>query len=417
MSEKALDAIDIISNDRYAERGYPHEEWALLRREAPVWYTERHVDIPFYALTRHEDIVAVSKRPDIFCNGPRLAVFPEFEPPDEGEEIAHHLLNMDPPEHQAYRKLVSNRFTPRGLGRMKKDIEGITGQLLDEMAGDGEEREGDFVELLSAPLPLQVLAELLGVPRDMWRTMFEWTNATIGSADPEYQLPGESAQEAGERARMALFAWFADFARARRKHPRDDIASVLATAKIDGDYLSDFNLLSYYFLVVVAGNETTRNAITGGMQALIENPDQWQKLKRDPSLVESAVEEIVRWVTPVIQFCRTPVEDVEMRGVKVRAGENLCLFYPSANRDEAVFEDPDRFRIDRQPNRHIAFGIGEHFCLGANLARLELRVVFRHLALRLEAIEQTGPIERLRSSFVGGIKRMPVRYRLSPGTV
>lgn len=409
-----LETIDIIGNDRYAERGYPHAEWALLRREAPVWYCDRNVDPPFYALTRHEDIVAVSKRPDVFRNGPRLAVFPEFVAPAEGEQIAHHLLNMDPPDHHAYRKLVSHRFTPRGLDRMSKDIDGITRRLLDEMAGDGGERDGDFVELLSAPLPLQVLAELLGVPRDMWKTMFDWTNATIGSADPEYRLPGESAQETAARARLSLFGYFAEFARERRKHPRDDIASVLASAQIDGAPMGDFNLLSYFFLIVVAGNETTRNAITGGMQALIENPDQWRRLKADPGLVDSAVEEIVRWVTPVIQFCRTPSEDVEIRGVKISAGENLCLFYPSANRDEAVFDAPDSFRIDRQPNRHIAFGIGEHFCLGANLARLELRVVLRHLVLRVESIEQTGPIERLRSSFVGGIKRMPVRYRMKP---
>lgn len=414
MPEPSLETIDIISNDRYAKLGYPHAEWALLRREAPVWYCDRNVDLPFYALTRHEDIVAVSKRPDVFLNRPRLAVFPEFQPPAEGEEIAHHLLNMDPPEHHAYRKLVSHRFTPRGLGRMKKDIDGITRRLLDEMAGDGSEREGDFVERLSAPLPLQVLAELLGVPRDMWKTMFEWTNATIGSADPEYQLPGETPQDAGTRARLSLFGYFAEFARERRRNPKDDIASVLANAEIDGKPMGDFNLLSYFFLVVVAGNETTRNAITGGMQALIAHPDQWQKLRSDPSLVETAVEEIVRWVTPVIQFCRTPTEDVEIRGVKVPAGANLCLFYPSANRDESVFEAPDSFRIDRQPNRHIAFGIGEHFCLGANLARLELRVVLRHLVERLEAIEQTGPIERLRSSFVGGIKRMPVRYKMKP---
>jgi cholest-4-en-3-one 26-monooxygenase len=414
MPGPSLETIDIISNDRYAEQGYPHAEWALLRREAPVWYCDRNIDLPFYALTRHEDIVAVSKRPDLFQNGPRLAVFPEFVAPADGEPVAHHLLNMDPPDHHAYRKLVSHRFTPRGLGRMSKDIDGITRRLLDEMARDGDEHEGDFVELLSAPLPLQVLAELLGVPRDMWKTMFDWTNATIGSSDPEYRLPGESAQEAAARARLSLFGYFAELARDRRKNPRDDIASVLSTAQIDGQPMGDFNLLSYFFLIVVAGNETTRNAITGGMQALIENPDQWRRLKADPALVDTAVEEIVRWVTPVIQFCRTPTEDVEIRGVKVSAGENLCLFYPSANRDEAVFEAPDSFRIDRQPNRHIAFGIGEHFCLGANLARLELRVVLRHLAARIESIEQTGPIERLRSSFVGGIKRMPVRYRIKP---
>ena len=407
-----LDTIDIISDDRYAERGYPHEEWALLRREAPIWLCDRHAGDPFWAVTKHEDIIWLSKQPKRFLSQPRLAVFPELEQPGDDELVAHHLLTMDPPEHGAMRKLVSHRFTPRGLERMTKDIESITKDLVDAMAGDGEEREGDFVELLSAPLPLQVLAELLGVPRDMWQTMFHWTNQTIGSADPEYQQEGEDAQATAERARMALFEYFAELGRKRRANPGDDISSVLANAMFDDQPVDDLRLLSFYFLIVVAGNETTRNAITGGMLALLENPDQWRKLKRNPDLINGAVEEIVRWVTPVIQFCRTPVEDVEIRGQKIRAGENLCLFYPSANRDEDVFEAPSEFRVDRQPNRHIAFGIGEHFCLGANLARLELRVVFRHLVERLEEIELAGKVERLRSSFVGGIKRMPIRYRL-----
>jgi cholest-4-en-3-one 26-monooxygenase len=175
----SLDEIDIISNDRYRQHGYPHAEWAMLRREAPVWLNERHVTIPFWAITRHEDIVALSKQPKMFQNGPRVAVFPKFGPPAEGEAQAHHLLNMDNPEHAPYRLLTSRRFTPRGLGKMKKDIEAITSDLLDSMAGDGEERSGDFVELLSAPLPLQVLAELLGVPKDMWKQMFDWTNQTV----------------------------------------------------------------------------------------------------------------------------------------------------------------------------------------------------------------------------------------------
>ena len=202
--------------------------------------------------------------------------------------------------------------------------------------------------------------------------------------------------------------------RERQADPRDDIVSVIANAKLDGASLPDRELLSYYFLLVVAGNETTRNAMTGGLLALLENPGEWERLRRDPTLIDSAVEEIVRWTTPVIQFCRTAVEEVEMRGKKIRAGDNLCLFYPSANRDEEIFDEPFRFRIDRKPNRHIAFGIGEHFCLGANLARLELRVMFRHLVARLAECELTGPPERLRSSFVGGIKRMPIRYRLEP---
>jgi len=410
----ALDTLDIISNDTYAHNGYPHAEWARLRREDPIHWNERNIKNPFWAVTKHADIVWISKQPERFQNGPRLAAFPEFVPPDQEEALVRHLLNMDPPDHARFRRLASHRFTPRGLERMRRDIELITTDLVDAMMGDGGVREGDFVELLSAPLPLQVLAELLGVPREMWPTMFDWTNRVIGSADPEYQQEGQDAFATAQAARLQLFAYFAEMARKRRAEPTDDIVSVIANAEIEGSSLPERELLSYYFLLVVAGNETTRNAMTGGLLALLENPDQWQRLRRDPSLVDSAVEEIVRWTTPVIQFCRTPVEDVEIRGKKIRAGDNLCLFYPSANRDEEVFDDPFAFRIDRRPNRHIAFGIGEHFCLGANLARLELRVMFRHLVARLAECELTGRPERLRSSFVGGIKRMPIRYRLAP---
>jgi len=412
MSGLSLDTIDIISNESYAEHGYPHAAWTLLRREAPVWWNTRHVVNPFWAVTRHQDILEISKQPELFHNGPRLAVFPEFNPPADDERVLRHLLNMDPPDHAAYRKLVSHRFTPRGLGRMTSDIEEIARQLLDAMAGDGRERTGDFVQLLSAPLPLNVLAELLGVPRDMWRTLFQWTNEIAGAADPEYQRDGEGAVETSRRARIQLFEYFGKMAAERRARPRDDIVSVIANAELTGAPVPPMELLSFYFLLVVAGNETTRNAMTGGLLALIENPGELRKLQRAPSLVDSAVEEIVRWTTPVIQFCRTPTRDVEIRGQKIRAGQSLCLFYPSANRDEQVFDAPFEFRVDRRPNRHLAFGIGEHFCLGANLARLELRVVFRQLARRLEHVELAGKVERLRSSFLGGIKRMPIRYQL-----
>jgi cytochrome P450 len=197
----------------------------------------------------------------------------------------------------------------------------------------------------------------------------------------------------------------------RRKAPRDDMVSILANAKLeDGSPVPGFELMSYYLLLVVAGNETTRNATSGGLLALIENPDQLDLVRRDPGLVKPLVEEVLRWTSPVIHFCRTPNEDVEIGGKKIRAGERLVLFYPSANRDEAVFDEPNRFRVERRPNRHIAFGIGEHFCLGAHVARLELEVIFRHLVERLEWIELAGPVERLRSSVVGGIKHMPIRF-------
>ena len=216
-------------------------------------------------------------------------------------------------------------------------------------------------------------------------------------------------------ARMSLFQYFANMVEERRKKPTDDITSLLAHATVDGGSMPVFELLSYYFLLVVAGNETTRNATSGGLLALIEHPEQWRKLKADPSLVESAVEEIVRWTTPVIQFCRTPVRDTEVRGQKIRAGENLCLFYPSANRDEEVFDEPFRFRIDRDPNRHVGFGHGEHFCLGAHLARRSQRALFGELTRRLEHVERTAEPQWISSSFVVGFKHLPIRYRIARG--
>ena len=407
--ELPLDALEIVDPGDYAQNGYPHQAWARLRRECPVyWYDRGDECTPFWAITRHEDIVLVSRRPKELLNAPRLAVFPEGTPPEE--PIARHLLNMDPPDHAVYRKLTSQHFTPRAIRRLQPEIERIARDCLDEVAG---EDEIDFVERVSAPIPLAVLADLLGVPREDWRLMFRWTNEIVGSGDPEYQAEGADARQTADQARKSLFQYFADMSEQRRRNPREDIVSVLVNARVEGAPVPPFELLSYYFLLVVAGNETTRNAMSGGLLALMEHRDQLEKLRGDPALVDPAVEEIVRWTTPVIQFCRTATRDFELRGQSIRAGQSLCLFYPSANRDEEVFDAPFDFRVDRRPNPHLAFGIGEHFCLGANLARLELRVLFRQLAERLRSVEQTGPEERLRSSFLGGVKHLPVRLRLA----
>jgi cytochrome P450 len=320
---------------------------------------------------------------------------------------------MDAPDHAPYRKLAAPHFTPRAIRRLAPSIERIASETLDELWKRGEEAEIDFVTEVSAPLPLAVLADLLGVPREDWQLMFRWTNAIVGSQDPEYQQ-GETPGDSAGTARRALFEYFWKMVEERRARPTHDIVSILANAKLRGKQVPPFELLSYYFLLVIAGNETTRNAMSGGLLALIENPDQLEKLRRNPAGVDTTVEEIVRWTTPVIQFCRTPTEDFELRGQKIRAGESMCLFYPSANRDEDVFDAPFEFRVDRRPNRHLGFGIGEHFCLGASLARLELRILFRQLAERLVDIERTGPVERLRSSFLGGVKHMPIRLKLGP---
>ncbi len=424
--ELSLDTIDIIAPGTYADAGYPHEAWKLLRREAPIFYWDRGVQNPFYAVTRHEDIIRISKQPKRFRNGPRMAVLiggdasqtgglppeaaGEGAVPQDRPRLIRQLLNMDPPEHAKYRKVASGWFTPRAIRRREAEVERITRELLDDLApGKGET---DFVEAITAPLTLSVLADMLGVPREDWRLLFRWTNQIAGSADPEYQEPGESAFETVRRARESLFKYFAELAQKRLADPRDDMVSVISRGRVDGEPLPPLEMLSYFLVLVGAGNETTRNAASGGLLALIENPGELEKLKRNPDLIDSAVEEIVRWTSPVIQFCRTPVEDLEIRGQKIRAGEHLCLFYPAANRDEAVFDEPDVFKVDRAPNPHVGFGIGEHFCLGANLARLELRVLFRQLVERMETVELAGPVERVRSSFLGGVKRMPLRYEM-----
>jgi cholest-4-en-3-one 26-monooxygenase len=415
MAPPALpDTLEVIGPDTFAQHGYPHAAWKRLRREAPIHWFDLPGGVGFWAVTRREDIVWISKQPRRFLNAPRLAIFEQGAPVEGERTMARHLLNMDPPEHSSFRKVASSWFTPRAIERREREVQRITRDLLAEMAGDGSERTGDFVHDLTAPLTLHVLADMLGVPRDDWRLMFRWTNQIAGAADPEYQV---SDDERGgvEDARHGMFGYFAELAAERRKAPRDDMVSVLANATLDdGSPVPTFELMSYYLLLVIAGNETTRNAASGGLLALIENPGELRKLKADPGLVPTAVEEIVRWTTPVIQFCRTPVEDVEIKGQKIRAGDSLCLLYPSANRDEDVFEDPDAFRVDRKPNPHLGFGIGEHFCLGANLARLELRVIFDELARRMGTVELAGPVERMRSSFLGGVKRMPIRYTIGP---
>jgi cytochrome P450 len=408
MKELSLDTLDIATPEHYEENGYPHAEWTYLRKHAPVfWYQRGNVD-PYWAVTKHADIVELSKQPERFLNQPRLAVFTnDLEFP---EERVRHLLNMDPPDHGRYRNVSAKQFTPRAVSALAPHVAEITREVLDEA---GRREECDFVRDVSARITIAVIAEMLGVPREDWELLFRWTNETIAPQDPEFQRGG-SVKDTIEQSRAELFQYFHELAGKRRAQPTSDIVSVVANASVDGKPLDPLTLLSYYFLLVVAGNETTRNAMTGGLLAFIENPDEWRKLVKDPKLVDPAVEEIVRWTTPVIQFCRTATQDYVLRGQKIRAGESLCLFYPSANRDEDVFDEPFRFRIDRWPNEHIGFGRGEHVCLGAHLARLELRCAFAQLRARLQHVELAGVPERARSSFVGGIKRVPIRWRLLP---
>ncbi len=404
-----LETLDIMSPAHYEQGGYPHREWALLRKHAPVFWYERENVEPFWAVTKHADIVELGKQPEIFLNAPRLAVFTlDLEPPPEG--TTRHLLTMDPPDHARYRNVTSKWFTPRAVRSWEPKVRRITREVIDEAAAS---ERIDFVKDVTARITIAVIAEMLGVPRSDWELLFRWTNEIIAPQDPEFQH-GAPPDEVLNRARLEVFEYFHRLSEERRRRPSDDIVSVVANGRVDGAPLPPVELLSYYMLLVVAGNETTRNAMTGGLLAFLEHPGEWKRLQESPRLVGPAVEEIVRWTTPVIQFCRTATRDYELRGRKIRAGQSACLFYPSGNRDEDVFPDGDRFRIDRHPNDHVGFGRGEHVCLGAHLARLEIRCAFAELRDRLRHAELSGPVERVRSSFVGGIKRVPLRWEVAP---
>lgn len=390
----------------YATRGYPFETWKRLRRERPVAWIEPEGKAPFHALTRQQEIRWVSARPELFRNRPRVSL--DSTPGQPSMGMAEQLLDMDPPKHGRYRALLSRRFTPKSLEGLRPAIAAYAEAAIARFAAAARRGDRfDLVETLAKPVPLATICALLGVPEE---------DAEKCSALSDVF----AAPPADEGARMqALFEvgmefarYFGELAERRRAEPRDDVVSDLNRALGEGELdLTREEQLAYYALLVVGGNETTRNAITGGFRALVENPGELRKLQRDPSLVPAAVEEILRWTSPIVHFCRIAAEDVELAGVKVRAGESLALFYPSANRDEAVFDDPEVFRVDRQPNPHLAFGFAEHFCLGANLARLELRILFERLVPLVESAEVLD-CERLAAIVPGGFTSMGVRARL-----
>ncbi len=406
------DDFHVLDPADYAARGYPHHIWTRLRAEDPVHWWDRTEGLPFWAITRHADIVEISKQPERFLNGPRLLL--SHQPEQRDDRFPPTLIQMDNPKHSQYRQLISKRFTPRYLARLHHDIEQIGKEIVDALVECSDEGECDFVEKVSAPLPIAVIAWLLGVPRSDWELLFDWTNRTIGANDPDFQCDGKTAQETALAAMTELFAYFAKLVEEKRRNPADDLVTLFGSLEVDGQPIPPLDVLALCLIIVIAGNETTRNATTGGMLAFVEHQEELRKLQRNPALLPSAVEEVVRWVTPIIHFARTAAEDYDLRGKQIREGDAMALFYPSANRDEEVFEEPFRFLIDRDPNRHLGFGIGEHFCLGSHLARLELMVAYKYLLPRIEEIELAGPVKRLHSSLVGGVKVLPLRYKLRP---
>ena len=407
----SLRELRLVDPDRFGREGYPHEEWARLRREAPLTYLDDGEGDEFWAVTKHEDIVFIGKRPEWFINDPQVIVFGTAE---ERPSFPKNLIDFDPPKHGPQRRLISKRFTPRALRRWHAEIERIARGVVDDLFAEGDEGECDFVERIAAPLPIAVIGWLLGVPEPDWPHLYHWTNRIIGSSDPEFMDSGASSVETATHAMEELYQYFSKLVAERKREPRDDLVSVFAHAEVEGQKLTDLEILVWCFLIVSAGNETTRNATSGGMLALIEHPEQRRRLQGDPGLLRSGIEEIMRWTSPVVHFARTATRDVVLRGQKIREGDLLALFYPSANRDEEVFERPFEFDVGRQPNRHLAFGIGEHFCAGAHVARLEIEYALRYFLPRLEEIELAAPVARLHSHIFGGIKHLPIRYKLRP---
>ena len=415
---RGLEQIDLVTPELYATRGYPWEEWALLRREAPVYWYDRPGVTPFWAITRYDDIQHISRDPETFISSQRLVI----RSAGSGDGGANdpsltvpNLINMDPPEHGKYRNATSRRFSPRGMRLLEDRIDEIAEDVVDDVAAHlvdqlTNRQEADFVRDVAARMPLAAICELLAVDRDSWEDLFRWTNEFLGSEDPEYQQ-GRTRRETWQAGMRGLQAYFLAHIERKRREPDHSVMTTLVQAEIDGEPMADQMILSYAILLILAGNETTRNATSGGMQALIEHPDQFERLRDQPELLDSAVEEMLRWTSPVVHFARTVTRDTAIRGVPMKAGETLAMWYPSANRDEDVFDNPDVFDIARSPNEHLAFGgFGEHFCLGANLARLEMRSIFRHVIRRLDQFEFNGEVERLSSGLIGGIKRLPVSY-------
>jgi len=395
-----VEGIDLLDFANYRESA-PHAIFERLRREAPVFWQPEPDDGPgFWSLTKHADIKFASKHPEIFSSTRGTNIFdpaPHIMPIIQGI-----MINMDPPRHTEYRALINRGFSPRRMGLVEPFVRERAREIVDGVAG---REEFDFVEEVAALLPMTTICELFGIPESDRRYCYDLANQLIGADDPD--VIGEGS---GEQILAEVFQYATRLAALKREQPAEDLATVLVQGELDGKPVDDMVFGTFVVMLIVAGNETTRTVTTNGMLRLIESPEQCTELARDPSLIPNAIEEMLRYEPAVHHFRRTLQRDFEMRGQPMRAGDKVLLWYGSGNRDEEIFPDPHRFDI-RRPNArdHLAFGTGEHFCLGANLARLQLRAIFEELLPRLPQLELAAPPRRLRSNFVNGVKEMRVR--------
>ncbi len=397
--------FDLTDPDLYARR-LPQEEFAELRRAAPVRWNPQPSDMGFnddgfWAVTKHRDVVAVSRDSDTWSSYENGAIirFLSGNTRDQVELQRVIMLNIDPPHHTKMRGIVSRGFTPRAISNLRDVLSDRAKKIVREAVQKGT---GDFVADVACELPLQAIAELMGVPQEDRHKLFSWSNEMVGYDDPEFEGDGEAAS-------VEILTYSMLMAEDRRACPRDDIVTKLVSAQVDGDELTSDEFGFFVILLAVAGNETTRNAISHGMLAFLDNPDQWELFKSERP--ETAVDEIVRWATPVTAFQRTATRDTELGGQPIKKGQRVGLFYRSANFDEDVFDDAEHFDILRSPNPHVGFGgTGAHYCLGASLARLEIDLMFNAIADAMPDISKAGDPQRLRSGWLNGVKRLPVSY-------
>jgi cytochrome P450 len=392
----------------YTDEARLHRALALLRREAPVHLVRAAGYRPFYAVTRHADIMQVERDNALWLSEPRPVLTRSEPERGDNSHGVRTLVNMDDPDHRVVRAIGADWFRPKAMRALESRVRELASRYVDRMAGLGG--ECDFAAQIAVHYPLYVILSLLGLPESDFPLMLKLTKELFGAEDAENRRGDSAEDQLGPL--LDFLAYFQRLTAARRASPTEDLASAIANATVDGEPLGDVETASYYVIIATAGHDTTSSTLAGGLHALLEHPGQLARLRADPALLPLAVEEMIRWVTPVKEFMRTASADTSLRGAPIAQGDSVLLSYPSANRDEEVFTDPFAFDAGRDPNRHLAFGFGAHYCLGAALARIELVALFRELLPRLDTIELAGQPEWTATTFVGGIKHLPIRYKL-----
>lgn len=414
MSTPTIDHAKVLADPTaYADEPRLHAALGQLRTNRPVAYVDTPLYRPFYAITKHADVMAIERADGLWVNAPRALLAPAVI--DELERSRREagagfrtLISMDGPDHRVMRAVGADWFRPKALRGMQERISELAKRYVDKMHETGA--ECDFVQEVAVNYPLYVILSLLGLPESDFPRMLKLTQELFGADDEEFKRG--ATQEEMQAVQIDFYNYFTGLTAARRATPTDDLASAIANARVDGEPISDVDTISYYVIIATAGHDTTSATISGGLHALIENPEQLARLKDDPTLMGQAVEEMIRWTTPVKAFMRTATADTVVRGVPIAKGESVLLSYVSANRDEEVFDNPHQFDITRNSNKHVAFGYGVHFCLGATLARMEVKSFLGELLPRLDHIELTGRPAHIATTFVGGLKHLPIRYTL-----